>query len=60
MIDNRIRKKSYDKRKREMLSDRDDRSHGTMTGYKYGCRCFKCRMANHNDYARRHGCYEPE
>ena len=53
MVDARIRRKSYDKRRREMEADRDDRSHGTFTGYKYGCRCFRCRLAAHDAYEAR-------
>lgn len=44
MID---RKKSREKRRAEVLSNPDDRAHGTKTGYDYGCRCDRCREALH-------------
>lgn len=36
---------SHAKRRAEILSDPDDRAHGTATGYRYGCRCDRCREA---------------
>lgn len=39
--------KSHDKRRAEVLSNPDDRAHGTKTGYDYGCRCDRCREALH-------------
>lgn len=43
-----------EKRLREMQNDPNDRCHGTPTGYKYGCRCFKCRYAS---YEQNHARY---
>ena len=42
-----IDKKSAKKRLREMLENTTDKSHGTITGYSYGCRCKKCRAAEY-------------
>lgn len=41
----RVYRKSVAKRLREMQENPYDRAHGTPTGYKYGCRCFHCRLA---------------
>lgn len=32
----------------EMSADPNDRRHGTITGYSYGCRCHKCMAARKN------------
>lgn len=37
----------------EMKADPNDRSHGKLTGYTYGCRCAKCRGA-YGEYRREH------
>lgn len=37
----------------DMVADPSDRRHGTATGYRYGCRCEKCRAAARE--ARRKG-----
>lgn len=29
--------------------------HGTPTGYRYGCKCFRCRLAHAEDYQARYG-----
>ena len=39
-------------RKRELLSDPNDRRHGTRYGYAQGCRCEKCKAAN-REYFRK-------
>lgn len=44
--------KSVEKRYREMQGNPYDRAHGTPTGYKYGCRCFHCRLAESERMAR--------
>lgn len=30
---------------RVLIANPDHEDHGTEKGYKYGCRCFKCRIA---------------
>lgn len=40
----------YAKAKARLEADPLDPQHGTRTGYIYGCRCDKCRQANH-DYS---------
>ena len=43
-----IGRKTYAERKAEVLGNPDDRAHGTYQGYKhFGCRCERCREANH-------------
>ncbi|MCU1617778.1 MAG: hypothetical protein JWO98_5318 [Frankiales bacterium] len=52
-----IRERAITKRLGEMLEDSGDRSHGTPTGYVYGCRCARCThakgVASMNERARR-------
>lgn len=48
----RVYAKSCEKRLREMQENTYDRAHGTPTGYKYGCRCFHCRLAESERQAR--------
>ena len=40
-----IRAKSAQKRLKEMQANKDDRAHGTTTGYLYGCKCDRCSQA---------------
>ena len=47
-----VYRKSVEKRLREMQENPCDRAHGTPTGYKYGCRCFHCRLAESERMAR--------
>lgn len=43
---NRSKLKSYQlKYLREMQENPDDRRHGTLSGYTYGCRCERCSRA---------------
>lgn len=50
-------KKTQLKRYAEMMANPYDRSHGTPTGYKYGCRCYDCCFAESErmrKYYKRH------
>ena len=57
-----VYRKSVEKRLREMQENPYDRAHGTPTGYKYGCRCFHCKVAEserqHANYMRNKGKYK--
>lgn len=35
----------------QLLADPDDPRHGSVTGYRYSCRCTRCSEARRNDYA---------
>lgn len=45
MLHKQANVKSKVKRLLEMENDRNDRHHGTWTGYSYGCRCGRCKRA---------------
>ena len=36
----------------ELRADPGHPMHGTMTGYRYGCRCERCRAARHEYHVR--------
>ena len=55
---NRARRKRQEYRCRlrrlaELGTDTTHPMHGTVTGYRYGCRCERCRAARHEYYVER-------
>lgn len=43
--------------KRQLETNPNDERHGMVTGYKYGCRCQRCRDA-YRDYEKRKRRYQ--
>lgn len=51
-----MRTTSRDDRRRRLLDDPNDKAHGTIYGYRLGCRCERCGVADreyHREYARK-------
>ncbi len=49
----RRKRQEYECRVRRLAELRADPAHpmhGTMTGYRYGCRCERCRAARHEQH----------